>query len=104
MTNKEALIGVLRVNVPDNTLEKALLDQGVTGASTYTANNLKSIDLAAIDVFVGLLSEPDVSEGGYSIRYDRDAVLKLVLYLAKKHNVTTVLDKFRPSVTSRNVW
>ena len=104
MTNKEALIAVLRVSVPDNTLEKALLDQGVTGASTYSAASAQIIDLCAIDVLVGLLSEPDVSEGGYSIRYDRKAVEQQVLFLAKKHNVTAVLNQLKPTVTSRSVW
>lgn len=104
MTNKEALIAVLRVSVPDNTLEKALLDQGVTGASTYSATNAQSIDLCAIDVLAGLLAEPDVSEGGYSIRYDRKAVTDLLLFLARKHNVTSVLNQLKPTVTGKSVW
>ncbi len=104
MTNKEALIAVLRVSVPDNTLEKALADQEVTAAGTYAKANAKSIDLCAIDVLTGLLSEPDISEGGYSIKYERDAVQQHLVILARKHNITEVLSQFKPSVNSKPVW
>lgn len=104
MTNKEALIAVLRVNVPDNTLEKAMLDQVVTGNETYSAANAKSIDLCAIDVLAGLLAEPDISEGGYSIKYDRSAIQKHLLFLARKHNVTSIINQYSPTVTAKSVW
>lgn len=104
MTNKEALIAVLRVNVPDNTLVKAMLDRDVAEAATYSKDNSKDIDLCAIDVLAGLLSEPDVSEGGFSIRYDRNAVKEHLLFLAKKHNVTEILNQLKPSVSSPSVW
>lgn len=104
MTNKEALIAVLRVNVPDNSLVKALLDHDVTDSSTYTKDNAKDIDLCAIDVLAGLLAEPDVTEGGYSINYDRAAVEKQLIFLAKKHNVTEILDRLKPTVKCIQVW
>lgn len=104
MTNKEALVAVLRINLPDNSLDKALLDQAVTGAETYSAANAKSIDLCAIDLLVGLLSEPDVTEGGFSLKYDRAAVQKQVLFLAKKHGITSVVNQYTPKVTARNIW
>lgn len=104
MTNKEALIAVLRVNIPDNSLVKALLDNDVTDSETYTKTKEKSIDLCAIDLLAGLLSEPDVSEGGYSIKYDRAAVQKQLLFLAKKHNVTDIIQQYSPTITSKAVW
>lgn len=104
MTNKEALLAVLRISVPDNSLEKALTDREVTGGSTYTKDNAKNIDLCAIDIFQGLLTEPDVSEGDYSIKFDRDAVKEHLLLLAKKHDVTEILNEFKPSVTAGLLW
>lgn len=104
MTIKEALIAVLRVNLPDNSLEKALLDQGITGSSTYTAADAKAVDYCAMDLLLGLLSEPDVSEGGYSVKYDRAAVLNYVKSLAKKHGREDILKGLVPTVTSKSVW
>jgi len=104
MTNKQALIAVLRINVPDDTLEKALLDHDVDGAANYTKDNATNIDLCAIDVFAGLLAEPDVTEGGYSVKYDRKAVQERLVLLAKKHNVTEILNQYKPSVKCRPVW
>ena len=104
MTNKEALVAVLRITVPDASLEKAMIDREVTGTNTYTKENEKNIDLCAVDVLHGLLSEPDVSEGGYSIRFDRNAVQQRLLLLAKKHNVREVINAYKPTVTGRRVW
>jgi hypothetical protein len=101
MTNKEALVGVVRVSVPDHSLEKAMIDNDVTGGSTYVKLNEKSIDLCAIDVLQGLLSEPNVSEGGYSISYDRKAVLDRLNYLNQKHGL---VDAAKPTVTSKSPW
>lgn len=104
MTNKQALIAVLRVNVPDDTLEKAMLDQDVDGTSAYSKGNAKSIDLCVIDILAGLLAEPDVTEGGYSVKFDRKAVQERLVLLAKKHNVTEILNQYKPSVNCRPVW
>jgi hypothetical protein len=104
MTNKEALIAVLRVNIPDNSLVKALLDNDVSDSGTYTKTDEQSIDLCAIDLLAGLLSEADVSEGGYSIKNDRAAVLKQILFLARKHNVTDIIQQYSPTITSKAVW
>ncbi len=100
MTNKEALIAVLRVSVLDNTLIKAMLDQDVSEEATYSKEGAKSIDLCAIDVLLGLLSEPDVSEGGYSVKYDRSAVIKHLVALAEKHGISSVLETYKPKVTA----
>jgi hypothetical protein len=101
MTKKEALIAVIRVNVPDNTIEKAMIDNDVTGSQTYSKSSEKEIDICAIAILKGLLSEPDVTEGGYSIRYDRAAVEKQIGYLSEKHGLT---DTAAPTVTGRTVW
>lgn len=101
MTNKEALIAVLRVSVPDNSLEKAMIDNDVSGNEQYSKSAEKSIDLCAIDVLQGLLSEPDVSEGGYSINYDRDAVKERLAYLSEKNDL---VDQLKPTVKARSLW
>lgn len=104
MTNKEALLAVIRFSIPDNSAEKALVDNDVDGTANYSKDAEKSIDLCAVDALQGLLSEPDVSEGGYSVKYDRKAVQDRLLYLAKKHNLTEVLNQYTPIIKSSSPW
>jgi hypothetical protein len=87
MTKKEALIAALQISVEDATLEKALIDNDVIGSETYTKSNATTIDLCAIEVLQGILSIPDVTEGGYSVKYDRAAVQARLTYLSIKNGV-----------------
>lgn len=87
MTNKEALESVVQVSVSDKTLEKAMIDNGINGAETYASSSSKSIDLAAIDVLNWVLATPDVSEGGYSVKYDRNAIRARVEALSAKLSI-----------------
>lgn len=89
MTNKNALLAVVQVAVEDDVIEKALLDQSLNLGSTYTTTNAKAIDLAAIDVLDGILSRPDISEGGFSVRYDRTAIQKRLDALKRKQGITS---------------
>lgn len=88
MTNKEALEAVVQVSVSSNVLEKALLDQSVSAAGNYTASNSEAIDKAAIAVLEGLLSAPNVSEGGFSVSYDRAAISRRVTALYNKLGIS----------------
>jgi hypothetical protein len=88
MTNKEALIAVIQVSVDDNSLIKALLDQGISDSSDYTSSESTQINKAAIDVLEGLLSRPNISDGGFSETFDRGAVQARLTALYKKVGLT----------------
>lgn len=104
MTNKEALVATLQASVPDNALEKALADRGIVSAAIYGATQTAGIDGAAMDLLSGLLSAPDVSEGGYSVRFDRTAIKARLIFLANKYGNTEILSGLQPSVTSKAAW
>jgi hypothetical protein len=87
MINKEALVAVVQVSVSDITLEKALLDQDVLPTVDYASANARSIDLAAICVLEGLISTADVSEGGFTVRYDRAAIERRIESLKYKTGI-----------------
>jgi hypothetical protein len=102
MTNKEALIAALQISVEDATLDKVLIDLDVIGSDTYSKDNATAIDKCAIEVLQGLLSMPDVSEGGYSVKYDRKAVEARLSYLSQK---TGVADPLKPTINdASNRW
>jgi hypothetical protein len=102
MTNKEALIAALQISVEDATLIKALIDLDVDGSETYSKVNATAIDKCAIEVLQGILSMPDVSEGGYSVKYDRKAVESRLSFLSQK---TGVADPLKPTINdASNRW
>jgi hypothetical protein len=104
MTNKEALISELPFEVDDMMIEKSLIDNSVTGSSTYVADSAESIDLCVVKILQRLLSEPDITEGGYSKKFDRSAAEKRLLYLAKKYGMTDIVSDLTPTITSKSVW
>lgn len=81
MTVQEALQSVLLFEVSQTRIDKALIDGDLAGADEYTRTDKTAVDTAALNVLTDLLSAPDVSEGGLSIRYDRTAITKRIAEL-----------------------
>ena len=67
MTNTEALQAVVSIELDANTLEKVLLDNGVTGTDTYTAALTNTIELCSAYVYKILCTAPDFKQGSYAI-------------------------------------
>lgn len=109
MTNKEALAAKVQCPVNDATLEVALTDRGITGASTYTVDSKSDVELAVMDILFMIYTQPDLVEGGYSISHP-DFLRKVearLLQLATLNEATEILDilsKPGPSVTGKSVW
>lgn len=104
MTNSAALVATLQTAVPAGSVSKALADRGIGEGDTYTSTLTESIDRAAIDILWGMLSMPDISEGGYSVRYDRTAIKARLLFLAGKYGVTEITAGLQPTISSPSVW
>jgi hypothetical protein len=104
MTNKDALIAELPFSVADNMLEKAMIDEAVTAGTAYQASAADGIDKCVVRILQRLLSEPDVSEGGFSQNFDRKAAEARLLYLARKHNLKEIVSSLTPSITSKSIW
>ena len=86
MTNLQALQAMLEYT-NDNLLSKALTDNGVTAAGTYTAANEQAIDLAAADIYLVLIAHPDFRQGSRYVNYSKGALMSLRRELLRKHNV-----------------
>jgi hypothetical protein len=100
MTKKEALIAVLRLDVPDNTLDKALLDQEITGGDTYTTEDAEDIDMALLAILKSILHAPDISEGQYSIKYDRRIIAQRIASIEAQYEISVT----RNAVRAPRVW
>lgn len=101
MTNKEALLAVVQTSVPDNSVEKALVDAEIVAGEQYSPSQMKEIDLCAIELLRGLLSTPDISEGQYSIKLDRKAVQERLGYLEGKHGLSS---SSQPRISGVSIW
>ena len=86
MTNLEALRHSVAITVHDDALDKILIDSNITGADTYTGKS-RAFDLAKADLLVHIISQPNVSEGGYSISLtDKESLGKQAAQLYALHD------------------
>jgi hypothetical protein len=74
MTNLDALKAVVGIDqISANSFTKALLDASIDPAADYSSGNKTSIDNAGAAILKDFL-QTSVSEGGYSVTYDRKAI------------------------------
>jgi len=108
MTVKEALFSVIEIkfNLSDGEVNKALIDRDLNGDDMYSKEQSVRIDLAAVDVLLTLFGLSSFSEGDMSISYDREGLKARLLFLAKKHGLTSVLDAIdpKPKVSGVRRW
>lgn len=90
MTKKEALIAMLPTdfNVSDNLIEKVFLEQEITGAETYSPSSKKSLDMAYKELLQFALTEPELSEGGLTIKLSKSAIRKEIKRINKQYGIS----------------
>lgn len=101
MTIKEALQAAVSVSgIPDDRFEKALLDADIDGTGVYREGDKADVDVIAVAMLQGILVS-SISEGGFSISYDRSAIEKLISTLKGE----VVVKEKEPSIQGlRNLW
>lgn len=77
MTNLEAAKAAIGANYPfdENTYLLGLGQAGLDPTLEFVAG--RDFDLALADLILYLIASADISEGGYSVKLDRDALLEL---------------------------
>lgn len=89
MTNKEALISMLPVSLPDNLIEKTFDEKGLASANTYSSAIEKDLDMVYLELLRFTLSQPQLSEGGLSLTIDKVWIKKEIKRIEKKYNIYT---------------
>jgi hypothetical protein len=104
MTNLDAFQAVLSpISYESNVADKAMLDNDIIGADTYSKDSALSIDKAALAVLEGILSAPNISEGSFSISYDRKAVIDRINLICERSGLASSIGK--PKITNKtNMW
>lgn len=106
MTVRQALQSVIGLPVDESTIDLALIDHDLIAIDMYNKNLSEQIGKAAVDVLLSAWNTPDITEGGYSIKHNREAIKAKLVFLAKKHGRTDVIDQLetKPTVRGRSVW
>jgi hypothetical protein len=69
MTNLEALKAIVQYPLDNNSFKLALISRSLTEIDTYSASNLKKLELAKADCLSTILSTPTTTEGGFSLAH-----------------------------------
>lgn len=77
-------------DISDAEMSAFLTDAGVDGDAEYTSNSQKTMKKALVRIIPEILAMPDVSEGGFSLKLDRNG---LKAYLSTLSNELGVADQ-----------
>lgn len=105
MTIKEALKATINFPLPDNVLDKALIDAGLEGTADYSADINRDVDICGSGLLFILLTSGNISEGDYSISLpERSNLMALYGQICRKWGVQDLLN-VKPTVKGRsNLW
>lgn len=85
MNIKEALTSTVAFKLPENRIEKALIDNDLIGTADYTKVNEKAVDLAMIGLLFTLITAGDEREDDVSLSLPgKDVLLKAASALYNK--------------------
>jgi hypothetical protein len=111
MTVKDALKAELQVSVPDLLINKNLAANNIlidTDDDYDPDEDIYKpfdhdflIDKMIISILAGLVSFPNISEGQFSVQYDREAMKARIDYLCSLRNIPNPL---RPKVRGISPW
>lgn len=104
LTNKEAIASYFNFEVPENLLEKVMIDRSVTPTQNYSSVTEKLVDLAAADICFSLVNVASEAEGGLSITYDPGKLKELRATLLAKHDETENEAYGMPTIRNADIW
>jgi hypothetical protein len=105
MTIKEALISTVNFSIPNNRVEKALIDASLSGDAIYAKDAEKAVDLCMAGLLITLLTTADVTEDDVSIKLpSRDVLLKVRAALLIKWGESDKPVVAKPTVKQKLIW
>jgi hypothetical protein len=86
-------------------LEVMLTDANLVATDTYTSGHLVQIKTAFVSIIPELLLRPDITEGGYSEKYDKAAIRTFYSMLCREIGVPDVFEVGQPEIrNASNLW
>jgi hypothetical protein len=104
LTNKEAVLAAFNFEIPDNLVEKAMIDRALSGKANYALSIKETVELTIADVCLLLVNAASESEGSnFSITYDPKKLMDLRATLLKKYGLEDEL-KAGSTIKARSIW
>ena len=92
------------IEIQADELDGEIVTQGLTPTSEFTAGAATPAKRVLLSVIPGLLLQPDITEGGYSMKFDREGVRAFYGLLCAELGEENKLDR-QPVVRDRsNAW
>jgi hypothetical protein len=97
VTVKEVILDYSGLSdVTDNFTEKVMADREVTGSATYSSSNKTEVALCAADLYMMQVTSPDFSEGKFSMKMSRGAMIRAAQILYRENGEGTKADSMAP--------
>ena len=97
----QAKLASFNVELSDIEMAALLVDNGILESATYET---KAAKIALVGIIPEILLKPDITEGGFSIKYDKAAILKYYSMLCKELGLKNALVEQPKVVNKSNLW
>lgn len=105
MTNFEAIQASVMYPVEDPQLKKVLFDRDLSPEEDYSRANKKALDLAMADLYVVMVTTPQITEGGYQLTLtDKSNLMKVASSLYVRNGEADPFGDKTPTVTGASPW
>lgn len=92
----------LGIGLSDAQLDAFMLSVFVDPLGEVDASNVKSLDISYLGIILSILVKPDITEGGYSIKFDRKAIMSWYGAEASRLGIKNELDADKIRVVDKS--
>lgn len=101
MTISEAVQTMFTFQVDQSLIDKALVDQGLSGDTDYDKSLRKNVDLVAVELCETLITKASFREGGLSQNFDPKQLETMRKRILRKYGLD---DDGEGTITAVRVW
>ena len=92
------------IELSEAEIDSKLIEQGLVPTDPFTAEASRPVKLAIVGVIPELLLMPDVTEGGYSVKYDKGALMRYYALLCSELGIPDKINP-QPKIRSKScIW
>jgi len=96
MTIKEAILSYPGLSeIPDDYIEKVLIDRALDGTVDYTLSLGNTVGLCVADCLVAMITSPDFSESKLSMKYPRGYLRSMAISLYEENGESSKASKLK---------
>lgn len=101
----ERKLAKLHIDLDQTQLDELEVDFDLNMGAAYSKANATQVKKALLQLISDLLAMPDVTEGGFSLKYNREGVSAYLSSLREELGITIVQTATVPTVTDKSyLW